>query len=695
MPPRARSQATSAVGAVSANARSRLLELRRKWRREGYTVGGTVSCAITLVGCMLLFVAILAIARPKPAKIKGCDTATCNLYADVVKFSVQTAVEPCNDYYQHVCGGWLRQRRDSVREGMLTTFATRVSQLARRLIVPAHFQTPRERAAMAYTACADTASKYTKVDDVRSALRLVGLMWPLRGATANPLLTLLSLTRNWGVAFLIRVHKMSERRYVIEPTDRYRDIVLIREKAYEQTVHEIMFNELRDRYGGPGATLVQYDMQARLENETVLALREPFWHADAPELELDGSTVWQTLVEQNASHVSRDTWRAALAEIFAISEDPDVRVTIRKPDFVRQVFQLPSLLGDEGFALSLGWMMVQIMSFVANQDVVARIVSGGSRKAAEVAQQAACFDLVQTTMGFAFNAEYVQEVVTPATLEDVARVVKGVSEKFREQIHRSRDFKDFNVPSYNNGTGAVLRYLESSTDAHLSRTFRAFTDMSPLLLNSLEAVSRGFAQVAPEDVSPWPYAVKMVSGVEKTAPLLARVYREELDFSLMPYALAFPVYESDAPLSAKYGALGSVVGASLAELFFANGSWTGATEVKLTNEISCLLSRKKNASSLSLLEWEQMFRFASVEAIWRAYRAARANREPEYIENAPDMRGDRLFFFTWCFLQCGETFGRDACNGPLMHSTAFADAHHCAKGTPMRKKWPCALLTAE
>lgn len=201
--------------------------------------------------------------------------------------------------------------------------------------------------------------------------------------------------------------------------------------------------------------------------------------------------------------------------------------------------------------------------------------------------------------------------------------------------------------------------------------------------------------MAPEDVSPWPYAVKMVSGVEKTTPLLARVYREELDFSLMPYALAFPVYESDAPLSAKYGALGSVVGASLAELFFANGSWTGATEVKLTNEISCLLSRKKNASSLSLLEWEQMFRFASVEAIWRAYRAARANREPEYIENAPDMRGDRLFFFTWCFLQCGETFGRDACNGPLMHSTAFADAHHCAKGTPMRKKWPCALLTAE
>ncbi|KAL1484573.1 hypothetical protein MTO96_032521 [Rhipicephalus appendiculatus] len=252
MPPRARSQAASAVGTVSANARSRLLALRRKWRREGYTVGGTTSCAITLVGCMLLFVSILAIARPKPARIKGCDTATCNLYADVVKFSLQTGVEPCNDYYQHVCGGWLRQRRESVREAMLTTFATRVTQLAQRLIVPAHFQTPRERAAMAYTACADTASKYAKVDDVKSALQLVGLMWPLRGATANALLTLLSLTRNWGAIFLICVHKVSKRRYVIGPTDRYRDIALIREKAYKQMAHEVMFNELRYRYGGPG-----------------------------------------------------------------------------------------------------------------------------------------------------------------------------------------------------------------------------------------------------------------------------------------------------------------------------------------------------------------------------------------------------------------------------------------------------------
>ncbi|XP_050052452.1 neprilysin-1-like [Dermacentor andersoni] len=620
-------------------------------------------------------------------------TATCNLYADLVKFSLEPAVEPCHDYYHHVCGGWLRRRRDTVLEDVLRTFAERATQLVRRLSMPAHFQTPQERAARAYMACVDVQSKFKEEDDdVKSALQLAGLFWPRRGATANPLFTLLSLTRNWGLAFLIRLHKERKRRYVIQPTDRYRDLVQIWQKAYEQALHESLFNELRARYNRPGAAVVPYGMQASLENKTLLALQEPFWDADAPDLELDGSTVWHSLVEQNAANVSRDAWRAALAELFAIGPDSDVQMVIRRPDFVRQVFHLPSLLGDEGFALSVGWMMVQILSFVANQEVVVRVLSGGYRQDAKAAQLAACFDLVQMTMGFALNAEYVKQAATRATLDDVAIIVRRVSQNIREKIRLSPDFGDVKVPSYDNQTGAVFRYLEKSTDTHLGSEFSAFTDMSPVLLKSLHTLSRGFTQVMPEDVSPWPYAVKMTAEAKKVTPLLARVYREELDFALMPYALAFPVYEPGAPLSVKYGALGSVVGTSLAELFFANGSWTGAAEERLQREVTCFLSYKTNASSLSLLEWELMFRLTSVQATWRAYRVAQADGDLEYIENLPDIRGDRLFFFAWCYLKCGDTFGKDACNGPLSHSLAFAEAYNCTSGAPMKQEWRCGML---
>ncbi|KAH7980041.1 hypothetical protein HPB49_012807 [Dermacentor silvarum] len=389
-----------------------------------------------------------------------------------------------------------------------------------------------------------------KDDHVKSALQLAWLLWPCRGATANPIFTLLSLTRNWGVAFLIRLYKDSKRRCVIQPTDRYHDLVLIWEKAHQHALHESLFNELRARYGTSGAALVHYDMQAYLENKTLLALRESFRDVDAPDLELDGSTVWQSIVDRDAASVNHETWRIALAELFGICQDPDVQVVIRNPGFVKQVSHLPSLLSDEGFALWVGWMMVQLLSLFSNQEVV-----------------------VHTTMAFALTADYVNQVAMRATVNDVAVIVRRVSQHIREQVRLSPDIEDIMVPSYDNETGAVFRYLEKSTDAHHSREFSAFTNMSPVLLKSLYILSRGFTQ-----------------------------------------------------------------------------------------------------------------------ATWRACHVAQANHGLEHLENFPDMSGGRLFFFAWCYLKCDDAFGEYACNVPLSHSLAFAEAYNCTSGTPMKKEWRCVML---
>ncbi|KAH7981353.1 hypothetical protein HPB49_023320 [Dermacentor silvarum] len=155
----------------------------------------------------------------------------------------------------------------------------------------------------------------------------------------------------------------------------------------------------------------------------------------------------------------------------------------------------------------------------------------------------------------------------------------------------------------------------------------------------------------------------------------------------MPYVLAFVVYEPDAPLSFKYGLLGSIVGTSLAELFFANGSWTEVAEERLHHAITCFLGHNKNSSSLTLLEWDLVFMFISVLVTWWACRVAQANHGLEHLENLPDMSGGRLFFFAWCYLKCGDAFGEYACNVPLSHSLAFAEAYNCTSGTPMKKEW--------
>ncbi|KAH7981278.1 hypothetical protein HPB49_022890 [Dermacentor silvarum] len=408
----------------------------------------------------------------------------------------------------------------------------------------------------------------------------------------------------------------------------------------------------------------------RHQGTTLLALRESFRDVDAPDLKLDGSTVWQSIVEQDAASVNHGTWRIALAELFGIGQDPDVQVVIRNPGIVKQVFHLPSLLSHERFALSVGWMMVQLLSLVANQEVVVHVLSGGYREDTEAAQLVACFDLVRTTMRFALNADYVNQVATRATLNDVAVIVRRVNQNIREQVRLSPDIEDIKVPSYDNETGDVFRYLEKSTDAHLGRKFSAFTDISPVL----HILSRGFTQV----LEPIPSIFLKSKWVTRRVMLSAikeRSYREELDFTLMAYALAFPVYEADAPLSFKYGSRGSVVGTSLAELFFANGSWTEVAEERLHHAITCFLGHNKNSSSLSLLEWDPVFMFTSVQATWWACRVAQTNHGLEHIKNLPDMSGAGLFF-VWCYLKCGDAFGEYACNVPLSHSLAFAEAYN-------------------
>ncbi|KAH7984784.1 hypothetical protein HPB49_025743 [Dermacentor silvarum] len=161
---------------------------------------------------------------------------------------------------------------------------------------------------------------------------------------------------------------------------------------------------------------------------------------------------------------------------------------------------------------------------------------------------------------------------------------------------------------------------------------------------------------------------------------------EELEFALMPYVLAFVVYEPDAPLSFKYGSLGSLFGTSLAELFFANGSWTEVAEEKLHHAITCFLGHNKNSSSLSLLEWDLVFMFTSVQSTWSACRVAQANHGLVHLVNLPYMSRDRLFFFAWCYLKCGDAFREYACNVPLSHSLAFDEAYNCTSGTPMKKE---------
>ncbi|KAL1472542.1 hypothetical protein MTO96_022945 [Rhipicephalus appendiculatus] len=144
----------SARGPLSAaQARTHFDMVRKKWRKEGYSVVGTVSFAVLIVAFILLLVVLSRMVRTKRVAQSGCDTAVCRRYAAALNFSHQEHADPCFSFYQYVCGKWVQRRFDSVLDGLLETFQRVVTGMAMRAQAPAQFQNPSQRAARAYTSC--------------------------------------------------------------------------------------------------------------------------------------------------------------------------------------------------------------------------------------------------------------------------------------------------------------------------------------------------------------------------------------------------------------------------------------------------------------------------------------------------------------------------------------------------------------
>nr|XP_054918797.1 uncharacterized protein LOC129380813 [Dermacentor andersoni] len=58
---------------AAAQARSQLHQMRKKWRKEGYSVVGTISFAVLIVAFILLLVMITRMFRSKRVAHAGCN----------------------------------------------------------------------------------------------------------------------------------------------------------------------------------------------------------------------------------------------------------------------------------------------------------------------------------------------------------------------------------------------------------------------------------------------------------------------------------------------------------------------------------------------------------------------------------------------------------------------------------------------
>ncbi|KAH6927919.1 hypothetical protein HPB50_009962 [Hyalomma asiaticum] len=184
--------------------------------------------------------------------------------------------------------------------------------------------------------------------------------------------------------------------------------------------------------------------------------------------------------------------------------------------------------------------------------------------------------------------------------------------------------------------------------------------------------------------------------------------KESRPYVVQPFAWNVPFFAPGLDLPLKYGALGSLLASLVAANYYEFGDnleyemlvKTFAACLNAT-EMSLVSNRTWSASSGAVARILAL-RNASLESLWKAYRAAW-----EYLSGhgvspsgfadveSDRLTDDRLFFVSWCLAVCGELGSRELCNVPLQSGDTFASRNftsvfRCEPREPMSLPAKCA-----
>ncbi|KAL3250024.1 hypothetical protein MRX96_055637 [Rhipicephalus microplus] len=150
-----------------------------KPQRHSLIVLGVVALVaiLLLLILMMLMRGSAATAHTSDVPAATCTSEHCQKVARLLLDSVAPDVNPCENFYLRVCGGW--KYAGSQGEVLFQKLAEDVTVLLRNVTVPATGQSPTEKAALAYQACEDVVTKNnTNVTTLLQILEEAGLYSP-------------------------------------------------------------------------------------------------------------------------------------------------------------------------------------------------------------------------------------------------------------------------------------------------------------------------------------------------------------------------------------------------------------------------------------------------------------------------------------------------------------------------------------
>ncbi|KAH8039667.1 hypothetical protein HPB51_008260 [Rhipicephalus microplus] len=440
-----------------------------------------VAVFVVVIGLLVIMMFLRGSAAPTGGVTSEiCQTPPCMQVARLLLDSMSPDVNPCDNFYQHVCGGW--KFAGSQGDVLFEKLVGDVAELSRAIDVPPSGQSPVQKAARAYKACEDiVANNNTNLTTLVQVLKEAGFYSP-PGWTGpvEALNATFYLHFRWRIAAPMKFTYVRPARRGITlrmaPSESLKEYGLRRQKHgfYDDLKKD--YDMFRTTYEAHMLPNLAYEKWKTMDVNVVAALVESLDSLNSNSS--DEFAGWNENNIQGAIRgVSQKQWMSILNAYFNRSDS--LRFYVDSVSIFRKFMQLPHEFSTADAQAYYRWYVAEILTRRLYAPWIIREFP--TYADALKSQYRFCFAILEQTASYAFFAPYVAKMFTTGVKNDMRALLQLVRRSY-DDLFAEGDQLRSNVKmlrAYANDTGHVFDLLSLSQERALKENYATYEDMTP------------------------------------------------------------------------------------------------------------------------------------------------------------------------------------------------------------------------